>query len=191
VESYLSLYVNATANQVAKAGKTYSCAPYFGGNFRAGGPDAGRDPRSWGPANVSRFWRRVFAAVPAMRRVWVQDSIGVSTDTLPQYTRFMQPKEVAPFYLSLQRVAQEAGRELWSDTEIFQRHPTAAANISRVAEQLRVESAFVTGSVAFSWEYLSPVLAGRSPGQLVGSGRLFASYRRYLKGRLTAGGWKM
>ena len=102
VDQYLGQYVNATANMVAGAGKVYSCAPYFGGNFRAGGPDPGRDPSVWGPANVSHFWRRVFAAVPAMQRVWVQDSIGVSTDTLPKYTRFMSPSDVAPFYQGLQ-----------------------------------------------------------------------------------------
>jgi hypothetical protein len=80
----------------------------------------------------------------------------------------------------VQAVARKAGRELWSDTEIFQRHPTAAAKIDRVAEQLHVEAGFVEGSVAFSWEYLSPVITGRSAGQLVGSDRLFANYSRYI-----------
>ena len=183
-EPWLQLYLQPLHAEVQRLGYTGSNAPYFCHDGVVA---------EWGPAALAEFYHRLLIRVP-LQVLWVQDCVGVSTRYVPgSGTFYHTPEMVVPYYKALaSRLATlRPQRELWSDTEIFEyanctgvsngvyeNCSDVAGGIQRVRQQLELEAPFVTGSVSFSWRYLSPF---RWPWSLDASaGKLYAQYSRYI-----------
>ena len=184
-EPWLQLYLQPLHAEVQRLGYVGSNAPYFCHDGVVA---------EWGPAALAEFYHRLLTRVPHLQVLWVQDCVGVSTRYVPgSGTFYHTPEMVVPYYKALaSRLATlRPSRELWSDTEIFEyanctgvsngvyeNCSDVAGGIQRVRQQLELEAPFVTGSVSFSWRYLSPF---RWPWSLDASaGKLYAQYSRYI-----------
>eukprot|EP01052_Picozoa_sp_SAG31_P051877 SAG31_NODE_12532_length_934_cov_1.419162_1_plen_252_part_10 len=166
-ETWLRLYLGPLHTEVRRLGYVSSNAPYFCHDGVVEG---------WGPAALADFYHRLLTRVP-LQVLWVQDCVGVSTQYAPGYgTFYHSPELVVPYYKALaariSALCPAPGSqcpELWSDTEIFQYEnctgvsggvfkncSDVAGGFQRVKQQLELEAPFVTGSISFSWRYLSP-----------------------------------
>lgn len=103
------------------------------------------------PAQLEAFWRELLHAAPAIGTVLFQDGIGARKLTL----------EDLPRYLRALRAATDAtGVRLWSVVELFEQtggppldageFRASTAQFTRVAAQLKVESAYASALIAFS-----------------------------------------
>lgn len=162
---------------LSKAVRTYSgkselevwASPYYVGN-------ATLHPTAQSASDYASYWQSIWALAPSFDWIALQDSRGWMGNT---------DAEVAEVLTALGQAAAAAGRQLWSNVELFEgwplpcefpvpcgRHP---APIDRIVAQLANESPLVEGR-HIAWEWTSCL----SPYTNNATAALYNDYVSYL-----------
>ncbi len=127
------------------------------------------NPITLRPDKLGKFWDRLLEQVPDLDWIIPQDGVGCYHATIAEAT---------DYFREMAKACKKHHRTLWSDLETFdmKQKKSPIADIRRVTEQLKTQSAVVNGFVF--WEYLSTM----SPAISRGGQELYLQYKHYLYG---------
>ena len=144
-------------------------SPYYVGNFTL-------HPTAQNASSYAQFWSKLWKLAPSFDWIALQDSMGWQGNSF---------KDVKEVLVALEQVGKGAGKQVWSNVELFEgwplpciypkkcgRHP---APIERIINQLKNEDPYVYGHIA--WEWMSCL----SPHTNVNTSKLYSEYAHYIE----------
>ena len=165
---YFEPLAKTLRNQTGMESLQVWASPYYVGNFTL-------HPTAQNATSYAKFWSKVWKLAPSFDWIALQDSMGW------QGNSFEEVKEVL---IELKKAGKSAGKQVWSNVEIFEgwplpciypkkcgRHP---APIERIIKQLKNEDPYVTAHVA--WEWMSCL----SPHTNANTSKLYSEYANYI-----------